>query len=70
MKVIYFDAAFDPLINLVVIVCYIGVVLLGAQLLISEELTLGNLITFIEYIHYTDLAYDCPWISIQCIRTW
>ena len=50
MKVARIDALFDPTIMLVVSVCYMIAVVYGSRLVIVNEITVGQLITFVTYL--------------------
>ncbi|WP_088041046.1 ABC transporter transmembrane domain-containing protein [Bacillus sp. EAC] len=50
MKVARIDALFDPTIMLVVSVCYMIAVVYGSRLVIVDEITVGQLITFVTYL--------------------
>ncbi|MFB7141999.1 ABC transporter transmembrane domain-containing protein [Gottfriedia sp. NPDC056225] len=50
MRVARIDALFDPTIMLVVSICYIIAVVYGSRLVISDAITVGQLITFVTYL--------------------
>ncbi|WP_088072447.1 ABC transporter transmembrane domain-containing protein [Gottfriedia luciferensis] len=50
MRVARIDALFDPTIMLVVSICYIISVVYGSRLVIADEITVGQLITFVTYL--------------------
>ncbi|PEL13809.1 ABC transporter transmembrane domain-containing protein [Bacillus sp. AFS017336] len=50
MRVASIDALFDPTIMLVVSICYIIAVVYGSRLVISDTITVGQLITFVTYL--------------------
>ncbi|PGS46829.1 ABC transporter transmembrane domain-containing protein [Bacillus sp. AFS041924] len=50
MRVARIDALFDPTIMLVVSICYIIAVVYGSRLVISDDITVGQLITFVTYL--------------------
>lgn len=50
MKVARIDALFDPTIMLVVSICYMIAVVYGSRLVIVDEITVGQLITFVTYL--------------------
>jgi ATP-binding cassette, subfamily B, multidrug efflux pump len=50
MKVARIDALFDPTIMLVVSICYMIAVVYGSKLVIADEITVGELITFVTYL--------------------
>ena len=51
MAVSYYDAAFDPLITVIIMICFVAVLLVGALFIQDGTLTIGDLVTFISYIH-------------------
>lgn len=51
MAVTKYDAAFDPLIMIVIVLCFILVFLVGALLIKDGELTIGQLVAFVSYTH-------------------
>ncbi|PGM57457.1 ABC transporter transmembrane domain-containing protein [Bacillus sp. AFS053548] len=50
MRVARIDALFDPTIMLVVSICYIIAVVYGSRLVIADDITVGQLITFVTYL--------------------
>lgn len=51
MEVSKYDAAFEPLIIIVIVLCFIFVFIVGALYINSGEITIGQLITFINYVY-------------------
>lgn len=51
MKVVKYDASFDPLIEVVVIVCYILLFVFGANYIQSGDMSVGNLVTMVSYMN-------------------
>ncbi|MDF9823674.1 ATP-binding cassette subfamily B multidrug efflux pump [Breznakia sp. PF5-3] len=51
MKVVIYDAGFDPLIEVIVVLCYIFLFVFGAQFIQSGEITVGNLVTLVNYMN-------------------
>lgn len=51
MKVVKFDSAFDPLIEIVVLLCYIALFIFGATFIQQGEITVGNLVTLVTYMN-------------------
>ncbi|PGL68821.1 ABC transporter transmembrane domain-containing protein [Bacillus sp. AFS055030] len=50
MRVARIDALFDPTIMLVVSICYMIAVVYGSRLVIADDITVGQLITFVTYL--------------------
>ena len=50
MKVARIDALFDPTIMLVVSISYLISIVYGSRLVISDDITIGELITFVTYL--------------------
>lgn len=51
MEVSKYDAAFEPLIIIVIVLCFILVFIVGAMYINSGQITIGQLITFINYVY-------------------
>lgn len=51
MAVVKYDAAFDPLITIVIVLCFILVFIAGAMFIKDGEITIGQLVAFINYVH-------------------
>ena len=51
MKVSKYDAAFEPVIIIVIALCFILVFIVGALYINNGQITIGQLITFINYIY-------------------
>lgn len=50
MKVARVDALFDPTISIIVALSFLLALIFGSKMVISEELTLGQLVTFTTYL--------------------
>lgn len=51
MRVTAYDAAFDPLIMIAIVLCFVFVFTAGALLIKSGEISIGELVAFINYVH-------------------
>ncbi|MFV0394489.1 MAG: ABC transporter ATP-binding protein [Coprobacillaceae bacterium] len=51
MAVTKYDAAFDPLITIVIVLCFIFVFIAGAIFIDNGDITIGQLVAFVNYIH-------------------
>lgn len=51
LKVVKYDAAFDPMIELIILICYILLFYFGATFVIQDEMSVGQVVSFVSYMN-------------------
>lgn len=51
MRTVMYDAAFDPMIEIIIIACYVLLFIFGAGMIQSGDVTLGNLVAMVNYMN-------------------
>ena len=51
MNTVIYDAAFDPMIEIIVVACYVLLFIFGARMIQSGDVTLGNLVAMVNYMY-------------------